>query len=111
MKKILLIITAIVLPFVTTADESKKKKAKTKANQKSTFLISGMKCGGCAVGLKFELDDRQGIIKSKIDFDTKLAMIAYDTNGISLRDLTEFFKKEGYGAKLQPKRAPEPKGK
>ena len=108
MKKLILIVAAVLFAGTTIAEEPKKK---GKANCAANFLISGMKCEGCAVGLKFELDDLSAIVTSKINFDRKLASIAWNTNALSLVELQKTIKKLGYEAKLQTKKAPEPKGK
>ncbi len=108
MKILILFVCAMAVCLTTGAEEPKKTE---KANSTANFLISGMKCEGCAVGLKFELDDLSGIVTSKIDFDRKLARIAWNTNALSLAELTKVIKKLGYEAKLQPAKAPEPKNK
>lgn len=102
------VLALVVFQFPTSAVAGDAKK---KAVYSKTFLISGMTCEGCAAGLKFELDDIKAIKKSKIDFDKKLAVIAYNTNLLSTAELLKTIKKLGYQAKLQPKKAAEPKSK
>lgn len=103
---IALFVLALQPPLSAFAGDAKKKKSVS-----HTFLISGMKCEGCAAGLKFELDEIKAIKSTKIDFDKKLAVIAYSTNKLPTVELLKTIKELGYQAKLQPKKAPEPKDK
>ena len=103
-----LILFLSLLLITPTDSQAGDKKNKATSN---TFLLSGMKCEGCAAGLKFELDEIKAIKSAKINFDKKLATISYDSKRLSTPELLKTIKKLGYEAKLQPKKAPEPKGK
>ena len=108
MKTLNLILFLSLFLFAATDSMAGDKKKKAVSN---SFLLSGLKCEGCAAGLKFELDEIKAIKSAKINFDKKLATISYDPKRISTPELLKTIKKLGYEAKLQPKKAPEPKRK
>lgn len=106
--KTLSILAILALLLTHPVDTQAGDKKNTCSN---SFKISGMKCAGCAAGLEFELGEIKAIKSTKIDFDKKLATIIYNTNRLSTVELVKTIKKLGYEAKLEPKKAPEPKGK
>jgi copper chaperone CopZ len=72
------------------------------ANATRQFAIDGMSCGGCAAGLQFELEDAKGVVKAKVNFDRKLAVVSYDTNVITLAGVTNVIKLAGFKSRLIP---------
>ncbi|POR28777.1 hypothetical protein BWK58_03020 [Flavobacterium columnare] len=60
--------------------ESNIKTEQTKA-KKITLKINGMTCAiGCAKTIENKLNELDGVLKAKVDFDSKLATIEYDSS-------------------------------
>ena len=70
------------------------------ANQTNWFKISGMHCNGCAGGIRSELRQTAGVADATVSFTNKLAMVAYDTNSVTPKQLIGVIKEAGYSAKV-----------
>ena len=100
MKRLLALSFAAALPLV--AAESAP--AAATANQTNWFKVTGMHCNGCASGIRSELRRTAGVADASVNLTNQLAMIAYDTNQVSVKQLVGVIKEAGYGAKLtQPR--------
>lgn len=54
------------------------------ADAKAEFIIEGMSCQvGCAAFIDEELEKLDGIVKSEVDFESKLAVVYYDNSLVS----------------------------
>ena len=54
------------------------------ADAKAEFIIEGMSCQvGCAAFIDEELEKLDGIVKSEVDFESKLAIVDYDNSLVS----------------------------
>lgn len=69
------------------------------ANATNWLAISGMQCEGCARGLSSELKRTPGVVRAEVSFTNKLAVVAYDTNRVTLPRLQEVVTEAGYAAK------------
>ncbi len=70
------------------------------ANQTNWFKVTGMHCNGCASGIRSELRRTAGVTDASVNLTNQLALIAYDTNQVSVKQLVGVIKEAGYGAKL-----------
>ncbi|MBG85383.1 MAG: hypothetical protein CMO80_00580 [Verrucomicrobiales bacterium] len=105
-----LLLTILLTTIAVPPSHAGNKKKKVKTTSTSLLSITGMKCEGCAAGLKIELDDLSGVTRTKIDFEKKLVRIFYNTNHVTLAKLIEFIEQEdAYKAKVVPAKAPKPK--
>lgn len=58
--------------------------------QTASFTITGMTCAiGCAKTIEEKLTDTDGVQKATVDFDKKLATVAYDSSLQSPESLTK----------------------
>lgn len=87
--------------------EPKAPPAPPAANATNWLAISGMHCEGCARGITSELKRTPGVVRAEVSFTNKLAVVAYDTNRVSLKTLQDVIAEAGYAAKpvQPPKRA------
>ena len=46
--------------------------------EKTTFYISGMRCGTCSTGIELALAKKNGIKSAKISYNEKIAIVEYD---------------------------------
>lgn len=69
------------------------------ANATNRFTISGMHCDGCARGLTAELQLTRGVASATVTFSNKVAVVAYDTNQLSVVQLAKTIKEAGFQAK------------
>jgi copper chaperone CopZ len=76
------------------------------ANATNWLAISGMHCEGCARGITSELKRTPGVVRAEVSFTNKLAVVAYDTNRVSLKTLQDVIAQAGYAAK--PAKPPKP---
>ncbi|MEB3004728.1 heavy-metal-associated domain-containing protein [Capnocytophaga sp. G2] len=98
MKKIVLI---VVFSFFlsncanSSAPESKQKEKVSKEEgttalqtEQITLKIEGMKCPhGCAAMIEKNLKNTQGVKEAEVNFDTKTAVISYDSHKLSIKNL------------------------
>jgi copper chaperone CopZ len=99
----LILPAATVLTSLTCLGADEPKLPAT-ANQTNWFKVAGMHCNGCASGIRSELRRTAGVADASVSLTNQLAMIAYDTNQVSVKQLVGVIKEAGYGAKLtQPR--------
>lgn len=68
-----------------------------------TLKISGMTCSGCAVGIKYNLENLPGVTKAEVSFYQGRAAITYDADKISSKEILEseiFSNSSPYQAKI-----------
>jgi copper chaperone CopZ len=94
------LILSLVLVSLTTAIQAADNPASTTANATNRFRITGMSCDGCARGLTAELRLASGVFAADVSFTNKLAVVAYDSNQISVEGLKKVITEAGYEAKL-----------
>ena len=93
--KIIAIICFVVFTFSACKSETKKKpevKEVTTSNpQKLAFNISGMTCEiGCAKTIQSKLSKKSGITSAKVVFTDSIALVEFDANTISKKEITSF---------------------
>lgn len=96
MKSLIVLFLAAALPAVA----AEKSATTAIANQTNWFKISGMHCNGCAGGIRSELRQTAGVADATVSFTNKLAMVAYDTNSVTPKQLIGVIKEAGYSAKV-----------
>ena len=75
--------------------------------KETSFSIDGMSCSGCANSISAALNARDGIVKTKVDFDTRKAVVQYDEKKTSEEQIFTVLKEMGYGFRRHAgKRAP-----
>lgn len=93
--KIIAIICFAVFTFSACKSETKTiKETEIATNpnpQKVTFNISGMTCEiGCAKTIQSKLSKKSGITSAKVVFTDSIALVEFDANTISKKEITSF---------------------
>lgn len=60
------------------------------------LTISGMHCGGCAVGITAMLKRTEGVLKATVSFEEEQATVEYDTAKTSPEKIRQTIEKLGY---------------
>ena len=68
--------------------------------EKTTFYISGMRCGTCSTGIELALAKKNGIKSAKISLHEKIAIVEYDPATITTSDIIKIVNGLGYIATL-----------
>ncbi len=101
MKTILLALSLLAaVPVVAGEPATPRLALNLVANATNRFVVSGMHCDGCAQGITSELKRAPGVAFASVSFSNKLAIIAYDTNRVSIKGLKKVIIKAGYNAEL-----------
>ena len=69
--------------------------------QTITLKVEGMHCESCPKLIKMDLEDKSGVMSVKTDLETKLVVIEFDSNKISVDQLINSVKDSGYAAERQ----------
>ncbi len=69
------------------------------ANATIWLAISGRHCEGCARGIASELRRTPGVVRAEVSFTNQLAVVAYDTNRVTLKTLQTVIAEAGYAAR------------
>lgn len=72
------------------------------------FDITGMTCAACSTRIEKVLNKTEGVSSASVNLTTENAMVEYNSNAISEKDLIDKIGNLGYGAK--PKQSTEEKG-
>ncbi len=67
----------------------------------STFEVNGMTCGGCSSGLRLQVKKLEGIEDIKVSHEDGSAMVTYDPDKVSPKDILKAIEKMGFEGKLQ----------
>lgn len=54
--------------------------------------VEGMTCGGCAISARMVLQRLDGVTKAEVDYDTKVAIVHYDSAKVSPQQMIEALK-------------------
>jgi len=101
MKTILLALSVLAtVPVVAGEPTTPPLAPASVANATNRFVVSGMHCDGCAQGIASELRRAPGVAFASVSFSNRLAIIAYDTNRVSVKGLKKMIVKAGYEAEL-----------
>lgn len=66
--------------------------------KKIILKIEGMHCGSCVMNIEGELEDTEGIKKSKVNFAAEKAEIEYDEKKIDSKKIQSIIADLGYNA-------------
>lgn len=70
------------------------------ANATNRFAVTGMVCNHCAQGIAYELRRAKGVAMAEVSFTNGVAVVAYDTNRVSVKKLVKVIQEAGYEARL-----------
>lgn len=68
--------------------------------QTVTFKVDDMHCPSCPRLITLDLQDKPGVVAVNANLDTKLVVVEYDPNNISVPELVDSIKDSGYTANL-----------
>ena len=60
--------------------------------------IPGMDCAACAVSIQTKLRKQTGVVTAQVNYDTKEAVVQYDTTKLSPQDITATIDQTGFKA-------------
>lgn len=66
--------------------------------KKILLKIEGMHCGSCVMNIEGELEDTEGIQKSKVNFASQTAEVEFDEEKIQLEEIKKIIHALGYKA-------------
>ena len=78
------------IEFVTTADSD---------IEEVRFTVLGMTCEACAGGVKWLIDETDGVIESEVSYQTGEAIVRYDKNHASFDDIKKSINESGFKVK------------
>lgn len=58
--------------------------------------VDGMSCGGCAVAVRIALSRLPGVQKADVKLDTQVAEVTFDSEKVTVEQITEAIKKVGF---------------
>jgi copper chaperone CopZ len=68
------------------------------ADEKTSISVPSIVCGKCVKNVTKALKNVDGVIKVKVDLDSKIATVTYDTEKTSVPDLENAITAAGYDA-------------
>ena len=63
-----------------------------------TFTVRGFHCGGCAENLSTALDNLEGVIRVKADFEDSRVEVRFDADRVSEQDVRDRITATGFEA-------------
>lgn len=67
--------------------------------KKIILKIEGMHCGSCVMNIEGELEDTEGVKKSKVNYASQIAEIEFEEKKITEEKIKEIISNLGYSAK------------
>lgn len=67
-----------------------------KNNETITLSVPGMTCGSCPIIIKKALNKLNGVKHVAVNFRSQTAVVTYDKQKVSIKDLTKATKNVGY---------------
>jgi copper chaperone CopZ len=67
---------------------------------KKTFRVSDMHCSNCAMKIESLEDDLPGVKSVSASYQKGLVMVEFDETRLSIEDIIQVIKKQGYTASL-----------
>ena len=64
----------------------------------ATFTVEKMDCAMCPITVSKAMENVDGVIKAKVDYDTKTATVTYDDEQTSLKEIANASTEIGYPA-------------
>lgn len=74
---------------------------------RTEWVVEGMTCEGCAIGLQGGMAAVKGISDCTVDFDTKIMVCTIDNNTVKVDDIPGLVEKMGYKAVQKVKVSPD----
>jgi len=65
--------------------------------------VEGMSCGGCVVAVRVALTRLPGVQKADVGLDTQVAEVTFDSEKVTVEQITEAIKKVGFTPRLLEK--------
>lgn len=69
--------------------------------KKIQLNIEGMHCDSCAIGIQMVLENTDGVKKSSVDYDKKLAEVEFDEDKVPVENLIKAISELGYKAAVK----------
>ncbi|MFT6123287.1 MAG: mercuric ion binding protein [Cognaticolwellia sp.] len=88
MKKLVMVTLFTLASFTTLAKE-----------QTVTLEVPSMNCKTCPITVKKALTNVDGVVKAKVTFDDRLAVVTYDDEKTTIQALTSATTNAGYPSK------------
>lgn len=63
--------------------------------------IEGMHCDSCAVGIQMVLQNTEGVLKSFVDYEKKLAEVEFEEDKVKTEDLIKAIEELNYKASIK----------
>jgi copper chaperone CopZ len=92
MKKLVLVLVAMMSLYNLSAQEVKKKKTET------VVIKTSAECGDCKERIESKLNYTKGISFAELDFETKELTVKYKTKDITLDEIKKIVSEIGYDA-------------
>lgn len=64
--------------------------------QEVTLNVQGMSCGHCVNSIEGNVGDLKGVESVKVHLDTGKVDVAFDSNIVSLNQITDVIEEQGY---------------
>jgi len=68
--------------------------------KKIQLNIEGMHCDSCAIGIQMVLQNTEGVLKSFVDYEKKLAEVEFDENKIKVENIIKAIEELNYKATI-----------
>jgi len=68
---------------------------------KVEIVVKGMTCGGCENHICAGLDKNKGVVSRKVSHKDGLAIVEYDPNKTTEKDILKAIRKTGFGATVK----------
>lgn len=69
--------------------------------KKIQLNIEGMHCDSCAIGIQMVLENTDGVQKSFVDYDKKIAEVEFDEDKVQVENLIKAISELGYKATIK----------
>ncbi len=99
MKTISIILVAFGILFFSNVNAQSKKDKVKDLKSEVTFSVKGMTCNECVKNVTKILDDTKGVLKSKVTLKSGIAVVEFDKNKTSVKEIEGKFEKSPYKIK------------
>lgn len=70
-------------------------------NKTVRLNIEGMHCDSCAIGIQMVLEHTEGVLKSFVDYEKKLAEVEFDESKVKIEDIIKAIEGLKYKASVK----------
>lgn len=88
----------MVFPYINLGTDSIASDVTNSQLTKAIIPVEGMTCASCNVAVETAVNKLDGIHSVKADFESKSAMVTYDEQKLSLKEITDAINTLGYKA-------------